>query len=107
MISSEDALYEEFRTASTRQSWWMLIAISLILVGTCLWVHHLVPERPATWDYGALETIPGKSVYSTATVAPIQVGPAETSKVQQQLLKPPGAQPLEKLKPQGFEMGEE
>lgn len=103
MSESEKYLFEEHKTVSNPLSWAILIGLCLLLVSTGIMVHRIVPDTPRTWDYGAMETIPGESVYSSMTPNPGGVGPAETDKIPRQIAPRPGAQPLEKLKPLGYE----
>lgn len=106
MSESEEYLFEEYHTVSNPLAWAILIGLSLLLVTTGIFVHRMVPDPPREWDYGAMETIPGESVYASLTPDPGQVSPAETDKIPKQIAPLPGAQPLEKLKPQGYEQVE-
>lgn len=106
MKSSEADNYEEYREISLARTWFIVAALCLFLVGSGLAVHRLLPDRPRDWNYGALDAIPGQSVYGTSRPRPLSVGPAETGKVPVQLAPPPGALPLEKLEPRGFEQEE-
>jgi hypothetical protein len=103
MDEPEKYLFEEYKPISSLRSWLIIIGLCVLLVGSGLFVHLVVPDTPRTWDYGAMETIPGASVYSSMSPNPGKVGPAETRKVPGQIEPLPGAKPLEKLKPLGYE----
>lgn len=105
MRKPEENLYEEFNELSLGWTWFIVVALCLYLILSGLFAHRMLPDVPRRWDFGALDEIPGQSVYSTFPVPPVAVAPAETGRVPQQLEPLPGAQPLEKLKPLGFEQG--
>lgn len=99
-------LLEEHGRLSSRGSWAIVIGLCLFLVLSGILVHRLVPDKPRTWNYGALQTIPGASVYSSVSPQPGGVAPAATDKIPKQIKPWPEAKPLEKLKPLGFQREE-
>jgi len=103
MENPEEYIYEEYRSLSTMWSWLIVIGLSILLVATGIVVHRVIRDAPRHWDYGAMETIPGASVYSSVLPEPVTVGPAEIDKIPRQIQPLPDARPLEKLKPSGYE----
>ena len=100
----EEYLFEEYHEISDRRSWAILIGLILFLIITPVVIHRLLPDREREWKYGAVEQIPGESIYSTVSPDPGPVAPAETDKIPRQIVPRPGARPLEKLPPAGYQM---
>ena len=57
--------FEEYRSINHLLSWVSVIMLSATIIGFCLLAHHLVMEAPRKWDFGTLEDVPSKSIYST------------------------------------------
>ena len=104
MNKTEAFLFEEYREISNLWSWTILIVLTALLLGTAILVHHLIPDSEPGWDYGAVETTPGASIYSSVSPRPDPVAPAETGKIDRQIAPRPGAHPLRMLPPSGYEM---
>jgi len=106
MAREEKENYEEYSDLSLCDSWFIIIALCVFLLLSGLLVHRMLPDTERRWNFGALNYTPAASIYSTAVPGPVTVAPAETKKVEKQMEPLPGAQALEKLKPQGYEQGE-
>ena len=65
--------YEYVKELSPFWSWVLLIGFVLFVLGTGFHIHTAIPEAEPEWDFGALENVPGASVYSTW---PLPQGPA-------------------------------
>lgn len=105
-MNKEDNLFEEHTKISDAWSWAIIIGLALFLVFSGLATHMLLPDRPRFWQYGAIDATPGASTYSSMSPNPGPVEPADIGKIPRQLPPWPEALPLEKLKPEGYEMEE-
>ncbi len=99
----EKYLFEEYQKIEHKWSWAIIIGLSLFLVFSGIIIHGLIPDRERQWNYGALETIPGASIYSSMSPTPEGVAPEETNRIPNQITPLPGARPLQKLPPVGYE----
>lgn len=80
--------YEEYHEWSRLGSWVFILAHSFFLIGWAMLLMTLVKDTPRQWDFGTVEFIPAKSIYSTHA-------PAETT--DRNMVQPlPEASPLKK-----------
>ncbi len=64
----------EFRKKSDpRWSWPILVGFTAFILWSGMSIHHMIPDAPRQWDFGALPEAPGASLYSTK---PMKDGPA-------------------------------
>ncbi len=57
--------------------WAIIIAVCAGIIGWGLLNYALIPDRPRTWDFGALPDVPAESVYSTSQPAPAPTAPRQ------------------------------
>ena len=85
---------EENERNSTLRDWAIIIAFSAFLIAWGLVQFYLIPDAPRTFDYGALEDVPGQSPYS---IEPSKEG----TTVPRQLPQLPEAVPVKGAKKPG------
>lgn len=98
----ERRLYEEMYRHRQSTGWVLLLLFCAALIGYSLVLHLLIPDRPRTWDFGQLDQTPAESIYSTREPA-MRVPEPLQKDFPEQIQTIPGAQPLEKLEPRGYE----
>jgi hypothetical protein len=58
--------YEEYREASPRAGWAIIVALSAALLAFGLLCFSLIKDRQRSWSFGALPDVPAESIYSSA-----------------------------------------
>ena len=53
------------------KSWMIVILFSLVILAWGGVTFLLIKDRPREWDFGALQDVPGQSIYSTDKPPPV------------------------------------
>ena len=84
----EVAWYEvPYRPLTVAASWLLPIGLTLLVFGMAI-LHHFITEQPRDWDFGAVQDVPGQSIYASSSLRDTE------RKILQQLLPMPEASPL-------------